>query len=82
MKSIEDLKAALSLAAERRLIYSFYFHADTVRGSTIDIDFLMRDEATTQKIRQIRDYIVASYENVRDSEYMPLLHRLRIYLWK
>lgn len=75
MKSIEDLKSALALAHQKKLIHNFEFHS-----LFIDIDFCVRDEETRQKMLQLRDYILASYEAAREVEYMPVMNRLRVYI--
>lgn len=75
MRSIDDLKDALTGAYHKRLIHNVEFHS-----LFIDIDFSLRDEPTRLKMMQLRDYILASYKEVRGAEYLPIMNRLRLYV--
>jgi hypothetical protein len=75
MKTLSDLTDVLAIAFQRNLIDNFY-----VQSCFIDIDFSQRDEATMCKIEQLRDYIYANYPKIHAIDYMPIIHRLRLYV--
>lgn len=75
MKSINDLKDALAVAFNKNLIANFYTHSHF-----IDIDFLDRTEDQMLKIYQLKSYIQATYDHVRDVEYLPVINRIRVYI--
>ena len=75
MKSLNDLKDVLAVAFNKNLIENFYTHSHF-----IDIDFLDRTETEMMKAHQLKNYIQANYEHVRDVEYMPIINRIRVYI--
>lgn len=78
MKDLVDLKDALRIASEKKLIETFcvylfyldiYFH---IAGRT-------RCEEETKKILKLRDYIKDNYKQIQSIDYMPITNRLRLY---
>ena len=82
MKNIKDLIGALSEAFNKDLIENFFvsFSASSDSVVFIDVDFFSRDEKTQTTIFQLKDYILANYPKIRSIDYMPILHRLRLYV--